>query len=244
MLIFASCSKKREDEIIVFAPSSLTEVVTKINQEYEKEKKIKGRLNFAGSKTLRTQLENGAVADIFISANKEHYTSLVDKDIVKEGRELVTNDMIVIVAKKEDLQIKSLKDLTTSHHLVLADEKVPAGDYGRKVLHKLTKAYGEDYERKVLENLVSLESNVRQVVTKVALKEADVGIVYRTDISEEMKKKVDILEIPTEYNVIAKYYIGVVNQKEIAKTTYAYYDNFFTESSKGIYKSYGFGIVE
>ena len=93
----------------------------------------------------------------------------------------------------------------------MGTKDVPVGDYALQIISKLgnDSAYGPDYKTKVLANVISQETNVNYVVTKVALGEADVGFAYVSDVTENLASRIDMINIPDEYNVIAEYPIGI-----------------------------------
>jgi molybdate transport system substrate-binding protein len=200
--------------LTVFAASSLTEAFTEIGQAFEASHPgVTVALNFAGSGALRTQLEQGAVADVFASANKTEMESLVSGNLVAAGsaRIFLNNSLLVILPAGNPAGIQTLQDLARPGlKLVLGDTTVPAGKYARQVLANLDAdpAFAPDFSARVLANLVSNETNVRQVVAKVQLGEADAGMVYVSDAVAAP----DLLtiEIPAAVNVIAQYPIAVL----------------------------------
>lgn len=246
LILITGCQKEEAVEsVTIFAAASLTNAVTDIVSDYQLANEGQKLLtNFAGSKTLRAQLENGAEGDIFISANEKHYRALLDQDILLEGQELLSNHMVLVVSSQSDVRIKTLEDLTVNHNLILAEEGVPAGDYARKVLGNLNALYGETYADTVLLQLASTESNVRQVLTKVALGEGDAALVYKTDITEDVIDKVRVIEIPEGYNVFASYWIALVNNDTIEENVHACYELLLEVSSDQIFENYGFTVVE
>jgi len=234
-----------KEEITVFAASSLKNSVTDICTAFEASyEDTIVNINFAGSKTLRAQLENGAPADIFLSANERHYKELLDQGILVEGKKILTNEMVLVVSLEAADDIRSLEDLQEPHHLILADKGVPAGDYAREVICSLGQLYGQDYEASVLGNLASSESNVRQVLTKVVLGEGDAAIVYKTDITRDIADKLRVLPIPDDYNVTASYWIGVVNNDMISESVRRCCAFFEEDESCEIFETYGFCVVE
>jgi molybdate transport system substrate-binding protein len=192
--------------ITVFAASSLKEAFTRIADDL----KSKGELsdvtfNFAGSQALATQLSQGAQADVFASADERNIDAAVASGAVdaQAPRPLLTNRLVVIAPN--DGSVRSLQDLARPGlKVVLAAPSVPAGEYSMQALEKLSAAheYGADFNDRVLANVVSREENVRQVLAKVALGEADAGIVYATDARGS---DVATIPIPDEYNVVARY---------------------------------------
>ena len=254
ILALTGCSQKNEDlntsadakdQVTIFAASSLTDAVNTIRQSYENENDhIDIRINYAGSKTLRSQLENGAQADIFLSANKKHYDALLDQGILSEGREILQNEMVLVLSKEGAEKIKTLEDLRKDHQLILAEKGVPAGDYGREVICRLGEVYGPDYEGAVLSNLASSENNVRQVLMKIVLGEGDAAFVYKTDVSQDIKDQVVVLDIPKDYNVTASYWMGIVNNDMISESVRDCCAYIMADDSCGVFEKYGFCIVE
>lgn len=245
-ICYVGCQKKAENqEVTVFAASSLNDAVMDITNVFESTNEdIIINVSTAGSKTLRSQLENGASADIFISANEKHYKDLLDQGILTEGKKILTNELVLVVSKDASDRIKTLEDLKSPHKLILGEEGVPVGDYSRKAIKQLCEKYGKDYEETVLNSLVSSESNVRQVLMKVVLGEGDAAIVYKTDITEDIKDDVTVIEIPKEYNVTASYWIGLVKGKAIPECVRSCYAHFSEMDSCTIFERYGFCVVK
>jgi molybdate transport system substrate-binding protein len=198
--------------LTVYAAASLTDAFTEIGRAFEAEHSgVRVVFNFGGSQNLRTQIEQGAPADVFASANTKEMDTLVMKNLVGADapKIFLTNKLIVILPKDNPANIDSLKDLSRSGlKLVLAAKEVPAGRYARQVLDNLNAMFGADYKNKVLANVVSNEDNIRQAVTKVQLGEADASIVYVSDAvaAPELQR----IEIPVDVNVIAEYPIAPV----------------------------------
>jgi molybdate transport system substrate-binding protein len=242
-LTFVSCQKNKDSEIVIFAASSLTNAIGEISDRYEKEEEIDIMSVFAGSNTLKTQIENGAYADVFISANEAHYKSLYDQGYVMEGKKILANEMVLIVSNDSDSEINNLEDLKKKHCFITATDGVPAGVYARHVLSNLTSLYGEAYLEAVENNIVSQEINVRQVLMKVVLGEGDAAIVYRTDITEDVEDAIKIIEIPEGYNIEASYWIGLVKHDDMKEKAKAYVEYLSDKTSEAIFKKYKFDIV-
>lgn len=225
------CSNK-QDDINISVASSLTESVTEIVNNYTKKTGEIVNINFGGSSTLKTQIKSGFDVDMYFSANFSHYNELNKEGYILEGREILQNNLC-IVTNKENIKIP--EDITKKGtKIILSLDDVPIGKYTNQVL----KNYGDDFRNKVLENVVSKEQNVKQVLAKIALGEGDAAFVYKTDITEQIKDKVKVIEIPKRFNVNTKYYLGILNEK--AKNLYNY---LFTDESLDIFKKYGFKEV-
>ena len=200
--------------LTVFAAASLTESFREIADSFQADPAGTGvRLNLGGTEQLAMQLEQGAPADVFASADLQWMEQLRQRDLI-EGSPVVFagNRLVVVVPRRNPAGISRLEDLARPGlKLVLAAEAVPAGHYSREALARLGRAPGfpSDYRRKVLANVVSEEENVKGVLAKVQLGEADAGVVYHSD-ALAVAGSVRELEIPDPYNVAARYPIAVV----------------------------------
>lgn len=169
--------------------------------------------NFAGSQILRTQIEEGAPADVFAAADHVHMDALKGKGLV-EPDVVFARNRLVVVTPAENPEVQRLVDLSRpGMRLVIADGNVPVGRYTTQVLGKMNRSglYGDDFQKRFLANVVSQETNVRAVLAKVSLGEVDGGVVYATD-ARTAAEKVRVLEIPERLNVIAEYPVAVVTR--------------------------------
>ncbi|HEX3236003.1 MAG TPA: molybdate ABC transporter substrate-binding protein [Gemmatimonadales bacterium] len=201
--------------LTVYAAASLTEPFRELGRSLEQRHPgITVQFNFAGSQQLAAQLEQGAPADLFASADQRWMDYVKDKGLTEGETSVFTrNRLVVIVPRTNPARIGSLQDLARrGTKLVLAAEAVPAGRYSREALQKLAAAPGfpPGYDRGVLANVVSQEENVKSVVAKVQLGEADGGMVYRSDVTRAVSRYVRVFEIPDVYNVIASYPIALL----------------------------------
>jgi molybdate transport system substrate-binding protein len=169
--------------------------------------------NFAGSQQLTQQIVQGAPADVFASANQKHMDVVIADGRILKGSDqpFVNNRLIAILPAENHAKILTLNDLAKSNlRLVVATEEVPIGLYTQEFLTKtaLDASFEPDFKEKVMANVVSYETNVKAVVSKVVLGEADAGIVYKSDISKSNAAKIIQLFIPDNVNVIAVYPIA------------------------------------
>jgi molybdate transport system substrate-binding protein len=193
--------------LVVFAASSLREGFEALAQAFEEETGESGiDFNFAGTQQLRLQLEQGAVGDVFASADQRHMKELVSAARVTDPQTFARNELVLVVDKKGTL--KSFADLPKAQRVVIGAPEVPIGQYTLTLIDNAWTSYGADFRARVEAHVVSRELNVRQVLAKVTLGEADAGVVYRTDVVRA--KDVVVVAIPEELNVIAEYLIGVV----------------------------------
>lgn len=204
-----------QGELTVFAAASLTDAFNEIGAEFQKANPgVTPKFNFAASSALRTQLEQGARADIFASADQIQMDNAKKAGVIEgAGQLFVKNKLVVIYPTGNPAGIKTVQDLANpTVKFVLTDKAVPIGAYARTALEKLAAdpQFGGDLDDKVLGNLRSEEANVRAVVTKVQLGEADAGIVYASDVTPSVSKDVQSILIPDQFNTIATYPIAVV----------------------------------
>ncbi len=167
------------------------------------------RLNFAGSQELRTQLEHGAPADVLASADTRQMDAARAAKLVEAPRILATNAPVIVVPADDPVTVRSLADLARVPRLVLGAPEVPIGAYTLQILDRARAELGSDFPARVQARVVSRELNVRQVLTKVVLGEAEAGIVYRTD-ARSAGTRVRVVEIPPALNVVAEYPIATV----------------------------------
>jgi molybdenum ABC transporter, periplasmic molybdate-binding protein len=197
----------------VFAAASLTESFGVIQQNYHKQHpNITISYNFNGSQALEQQIANGAPCDIFASADQSNMQKAATAHLVAASTIFAKNKLVVIVPANNPGHVSTLKDLARPGlKLVMGAPAVPIGKYGLQILDKLGAApeYGTAYEKSVKANVVSQEENVKAVVQKVQLGEADAGIVYITDVAPQERSQVAMITIPDQYNVIATYPIAL-----------------------------------
>ena len=231
-----------EGEITVFAASSLTEAFNEAGKAFaEKNPKATVKFQFAASSALAVQINEGAPADVFASADTAQMKVVADKGNANESAIFVKNTPVVVVPKN-NTTVSTFADLAKADvKLVLAGATVPIGRYAREILTKASGTGGisADFSTKVLANLRSEEANVRAVLTKVQLGEADAGVVYTTDIgaaANEVKK----IDIPANYNVIAEYPIATIKSARNAKVADAFVTFIRSADGQAIMAKYGF----
>jgi molybdate transport system substrate-binding protein len=186
-------------DLTVFAASSLTEVFQALDPD--------ANFNFAGSDDLATQIDEGAAADVYAAASTKYPDELFDSGLIEKPQIFATNRLVLIVPKDNPAGVTSVADLGKEGvKLVIGAEGVPIGDYTRKVLDTMG-------ENDVLENVVSEEEDVKGVVGKVSLGEADAGFVYVTDV-KPVEGKVEVIELPDSAQAKVEYPIAVVKGTE------------------------------
>ena len=209
MLVANACGSEEPAEaatpITVFAAASLTDAFTQIAADYEDQHGTEIRLSFGPSDGLATQIQEGAPADVFASASPKWMDAVEEDPGVRDRADFAHNVLVIIVPAGNPAGLASIDDLgKTGIKLVLAAEGVPVGDYAREML---TNAGIADA---ALGTVVSNEDDVKGVVQKVALGEADAGIVYRTDVTAAVAENLETIDIPDDVNVVAVYPIAAL----------------------------------
>jgi molybdate transport system substrate-binding protein len=239
----ASTTASEPVTLTVFAAASLTDAFTEIGAAFEDTNPgVTVTFNFAGSQGLRTQIEEGARADVFASANAREMDTLVSNGFVAQDAPLLflTNQLVVILPADNPAGIVSLEDLAKpGMKLVFAAEEVPVGRYSREALDLMNATYGAGFKDKVLANVVSNEDNVKQVVAKVQLGEADAGIVYTSDAIAA--PELQTIDIPVEVNVLAVYPIAALNESANAEISEAFIAYVLSDEGQAVLAKWGFG---
>jgi molybdate transport system substrate-binding protein len=228
-LFDSSAAAATSGTLTVFAAASLTDAFTLLGTVLEQRNPgLRLTMNFAGSQQLAQQIEQGAKADVFASADQRWMDYLRQHGLIEGSpQEFARNLLVVIVPRSNPGRIARLEDLSRPGvKLVINTEAVPAGKYSREALMKLNAAPGfpPDYAQQVLRNVVSEEDNVKSVVTKVQLGEADAGMVYRSDVTPAVAGKLRVIAIPAKYNVLASYPIALVKNAPNADAGHEFID--------------------
>lgn len=231
--------------ITVYAASSLTAAFEEMGRAFQsRNPEWKVSLNFGGSPQLRTQLELGAKADLYAPADKKQMDLALQSGIIQgASTPFAHNQLLVILPGENRAGIKSLPDLVKPGiKIVLAAPEVPVGNYSRLFLEKAGNHPGfpKEYKEQVLANVVSEEPNVKQVVAKILLDEADAGIVYGTDLTSQIADKLKKLEIPAELNQQATYYIALTKTCELDQAAMAFIEFVLGEPGQKILSHHGF----
>ena len=199
--------------ITVFAAASLAEAFTEIGHDFESSHPgLSVRFDFEGSQQLAAQLERGAAADVFATADQRWMADVQSHGLLAgDPRPFARNHLVLIVPATNPGRIHALPDLARRGlKLVVGADAVPVGHYTRELLARLERVdgYGPAFRRSVLANVVSEEENVKAVVGKVQLGEADAGFVYRSDVSSSVARYVRVIEPPDSAQVLATYPIA------------------------------------
>ena len=199
-------------QLTVLAASSLTDAFEELSKTFEEQNPgTEVRTSFAASSELLAQIRQGAPADVFASASERNMNTAVREDLVGEVSVFARNRPVLIVPVDNQAGIGEFEDLDEANaQVVLAEDGVPIADYAMEVLSNASVEYGDGFEDDVLGKIVSREANVRAAANRVALGEADATFVYASDVTPDIRDRIEVLEIPGEVNVVATYPIATV----------------------------------
>ena len=225
----------RAAEVSVFAAASLTESLQTIGAQYQRETGDKPVFNFGASSFLERQIEEGAPADIFFSADEAKMDALQQKGLIlnQTRTSLLSNSLVIVIASDSTLAIHSPSDLAGSEikHLALADPKtVPAGIYSREYLTKL-KLWP------LIEPKVVPTDNVRAALAAVESGNVEAGMVYKTDAAISKKVKV-AYEVPDNPDI--SYSVAVVKDSNEPAAASKFLRYLCSEAAGKIFERYGF----
>jgi molybdate transport system substrate-binding protein len=213
-------------QLTIYAAASLTDVFPAIapNEKY----------SFAGSNALATQIQQGAPADVFASANMTLPTQLFQNGLCSKPVLFTRNRLVIVVPKANPANIKNIYNLTKSGVKIdIAAKGVPVGTYTLQVLANM------NLTNAVLKNVVSQETDVREVLSKVALGEADAGFVYSTD-AKTVTKQVKVIKIPAWAQPKVQYGICVVSSSSHKSAAKAFIKKVLSKAGQKKLHQFGF----
>lgn len=236
LIFLAACSSSSESQqqttLNVYAASSLAAPFIYAGLAYEKEHPgVKVQFNLGASSDLARFIQEGAPADVFASANITNMNKIESQDLLDSPSVIVaTNYLEIIVEKGNPLNISSLQDLTDPDLIfVTTNPEVPIGKYTAEVFDKASLTVTPD----------SLENNVKAIMLKVASGEADVGIVYHSEVIASVGQ-VEGIEIPTEFNIVAEFPIGIIKNSANKQEAQRFIDYLLSPVGQSVLTQYGF----
>ncbi len=241
---------QKRSTLTIFAAASLTDVFQDIETAFErKHPQVDIILNLAGSQQLASQIQLGAPADVFASADTVKMNQVVEAGFIQKAavRPFAGNQLVVIIPHHNPAQLTEFADLASANlKLVLAAPEVPAGRYTRWMLQQtaLSTNFFPGFQDSVLDRVVSLEQNVRAVRTKVALGEADAGIVYQSDVAlrnnRHENNPLATLPIPSNINPTATYPIAPLHNSPNRQLACSFIDFVLSEEGQQLLAHHGF----
>jgi molybdate transport system substrate-binding protein len=249
-VITSGCTttETQSTKLTIFAAASLTSAFNETAQAFKANNSgVDIVFNYAGSNALATQLKQGASADVFASADQKNMKTVQDAGLMNNSsiKVFALNKLAIIVPTANPANITSLNDLANDGvKLVVANSSVPVGNYALQMLSKASNnsSYGAGFNTTVLKNVVSEETNVNDVVVKVALGQGDAGVVYVSDVPAAYKDKVKVVTIPDSVNVVAQYPIGVLSGSQNAQMAQSWINYVTSPGGQAILLKYGFTI--
>ncbi|KMY52664.1 molybdenum ABC transporter substrate-binding protein [Bacillus sp. FJAT-27231] len=228
----------KKTELVISAAASLTDALDELQSSFEDEHPdIDLTFNFGSSGKLAQQIEQGAPADVFLSASNQDMDKLQDKNLIqKDSRlEFAKNSLVLIAKKEQSIPISSFEEITLKKmdHLAMGEpESVPAGRYTKEVLEHLN-----IWES--LQNKLVLGSDVRQVLTYIESGNADLGVVYASDALTSDKVKV-VSKAKSEWHEPIVYPGAITSHSEHAKAAKLFLDYLTSTEGKEVLHQYGF----
>ena len=227
-----TAASKLSGDLTVFGAASLTKAFGDLKTALAtSDPNLKLAYNFAGSQALVQQIQNGAPADVFASADTKNMQKLVDANLVEAPTNFAGNKLMIGVAPGNPKNIKTLADTEKSGvTLVLADKSVPAGNYARQAYAKAGLPAPKP---------VSNELDVKSTLAKVESGDADAAVVYVTDV-KAAGDKVEGVEIPDNQNIPASYPIAVVKATKDPQAAHAFVDEVVSGQGRQALQKAGF----
>lgn len=236
----------KSGELYVFAAASLSGVFKEVAKEFEEAEKgeVDVILNFAGSQALVTSIMSGAEADVFASADMANMQKLEEKGLVKEYAVFAGNRLALVASRGSKYKISSIEDLGVDGlKLAVADKSVPVGAYWEKAAAKAQEEnlMSQELWARIEKNTVTRELNVKDVLSKVILNEADAGIVYRTDAASADEEKIAEVPVPFFNSITVEYPAAVLTESK-SRYSQKLLDYILSDKGQGILKNHGFVI--
>lgn len=229
-------------QLTVFAAASLTETLNEISEQYKTvAPNVELVFNFDSSGTLKTQIEEGADCDLFLSAAQKQMNALQDENLINTGTrvDLLENKVVLAVPEGNPADIQSFEDIGTDKCklVALGNEDVPVGSYSIEILTNL--GILDELESG---NKITYGSNVKEVTTQVKEAAADCGIVYATDAYSAGLETVDEATADECSQVI--YPAALTASTAHAEEAQAFLDYLSTDDAAAIFESVGFAMVK
>jgi molybdate transport system substrate-binding protein len=253
--ILTATSTEKPTELRVFVAASLNALVTENVEPFQTDNNVKLLFNAGGSDALYAQIFAGSPADVYMAADFKWLNQLKANKLLYGGKywNFTTNHLVVMLPSDNPKNIVSLQDLVKPGvRIVIAGWTVPAGKYTNTTLNKIDSTWGnpaspkykgpewENYKARFVQNIISYESTVEQVVGKVVLGNCDAGVAYISDAATGGSKLKQI-QIPAEVNTIGTYGMGLVNGSSHPELAIRYVNFWLSNEGQALLAKYGFG---
>jgi molybdate transport system substrate-binding protein len=224
------------EPVTVFAAASTKEAIEQVARDFQGENGTPVEMSLGPSSGLAKQIEQGASADLFLSADQASADYLASNQLVSARRNLLTNRLVVVVPTTPDVGVRELRDLADPRirRLALAEPKVPAGEYARQALRKA--GVWDKVEDRVVGGI-----DVRATLQFVARGEAEAGLVYRTDALGQTRVRVAVEVEPGLHDPI-RYPLVLLRREPMKEAARRFYDYLGSEKTAGVFERAGFGV--
>lgn len=229
-------------ELTVSAAASMTDALKEIQEQYEtKNTDIKLHFNFGASGAIQQQIEQGAPADLFLSAATKNMDALIDQRLIDSDRHttILTNELVAVVPAEGQTAIKDVADLSgddVKNVAIGIPESVPAGGYAKEALTHLK--LWDSLQSKMVQG-----KDVRQVLQYVETGNADVGFVYKTDALTSKRVEVAFTVDPQTYTSV-EYPFGIVAATKHGEEAEAFFNYLQSQEALDVFIKYGFSLLK
>jgi molybdate transport system substrate-binding protein len=230
--------------LTVFAASSLTDAFKEIGTIFEAGTGTPVTFNFGASTQLRTQLEQGAAADVFASADTVQMDRAKQAGVIAGQDQIFANNRLVIITPAANFAaITGAGDLgNPGIKIVTAQQDVPIGVYTQTMFEKMSAdaMFGPGFQERANANIVSREPNVRQIVAKIQLGEGDAAVVYMSDVTPASAPELATFDIPDAYNTLATYPIAMVANAPMSDAATQFINLVLSPEGQGVLQRWNF----
>jgi molybdate transport system substrate-binding protein len=228
----------QQDKLVIFAAASLRDAFKAMGEQFKRiHPEVELTFNFAGTQELRAQMEHGASADVFASADLRQMDMLVQKGHVQPPVTFTHNKLVVVVAKGSAPHIQNLADLPSVSRIVVGAPEVPIGQYTLQLLEQTTSIM-PDFKTRIEAKVVSKEFNARQILAKVRFGAAQAGFVYQTDALSA--PELAVVGIPDDINPTVKYLMAVSSRARNPQLARQWMDFVLSDVGQSILRGAGF----
>jgi len=233
-----------QSTLTVFAASSLTDAFKEIGAAFEAGTGTPVTFNFGASTQLRTQLEQGAAADVFASADNVQMDRAKQSGVIAGQDQIFANNRLVVITPvANSAAITGPGDLgNPGIKIVTAQQDVPIGVYAQTMFEKMNAdaMFGAGFQDRANANVVSREPNVRQIVAKIQLGEGDAAVVYKSDVTPTSAPELATFDIPDAYNTLATYPIAMVANAPMSDAATQFINLVLSPEGQGVLQRWNF----
>ena len=243
-------------ELRVFVAASLNTIVTENKEPFQTDNNVKLLFNAGSSDTLYAQILVGSPADVYMAADFKWLNQLKAGGLLYQDKywNFTTNTLVVMLPSDNPKNITSLLDLVKPRvRIVVTGWNAPVGKYTNSTLNKIDSTWGnpsspkykgtewENYKTRFIQNIISYETTVEQVVGKVVLGNCDAGVAYVSDAKTIGGSKLKQIQIPAEVNTVGTFAIGAVKASSHPDLAMKYVNFWLSNEGQTLLARYGFG---